>query len=284
MENDMQNAGTVLKQFYDAVKRRDMATARGYLADGMVFVGLFETYSNADSYIATFTQLMQIVTRLDVKTIVGEGDDAAIFMEIETTAPVPAITLVAEWHQIKNGKIVGAQSAFDGRPFAAMFAAPKDTPATQSAVTYDILHTVGINATAPSVYAALTTKAGLAGWWTEQVTGDPNAGGVLQFCFDSHGRNDMKVLELVQNRHIAWECVAGAPEWIATRITFDLKENDGETKVLFAQRGWREQVEFMHYCSTKWAVYLVGLKACLRPAKACHILAIHRSIEAFDCC
>jgi hypothetical protein len=36
--------------------------------------------------------------------------------------PAPATTLVAEWHQVKNGKIVRAQSAFDGRPFAAMFA------------------------------------------------------------------------------------------------------------------------------------------------------------------
>jgi len=35
---------------------------------------------------------------------------------------VNATTPVAEWHQIRNGKIVRAQSAFDGRPFAAMFA------------------------------------------------------------------------------------------------------------------------------------------------------------------
>src|SRR5579859_4234168 len=118
----MQDAGSILRQFYDAVRQRDMTRARGYLDDEMVFVGLFETYPNADAYIATFTQLMSIVTRLDVKVIIGEGDNAAIFMEMETTAPAPAITLVAEWHQTRNGKIVRAQSAFDGRPFAAMFA------------------------------------------------------------------------------------------------------------------------------------------------------------------
>jgi len=116
------NAGAVLKQYYDAVQRRDMAKARSYLDDNMTFVGLFETYPNADAYIATFTQLMNIVKRLDVKVIVGEGDNAAIFMEMETTAPAQATTLVAEWHQTRNAKIVRAQSAFDGRPFAAMFA------------------------------------------------------------------------------------------------------------------------------------------------------------------
>jgi ketosteroid isomerase-like protein len=117
----MQNAGAILRQFYDAVIQRDMARARTLLADDMVFVGLFETYPNADAYIATFTQLMSIVTRLEVKVIVGEGENAAIFMEMETTAPAAATTLVAEWHQVKDGKIVRAQSAFDGRPFAAMF-------------------------------------------------------------------------------------------------------------------------------------------------------------------
>ena len=32
-----------------------------------------------------------------------------------------ARTLVAEWHETRNGRIVRARSAFDGRPFAAMF-------------------------------------------------------------------------------------------------------------------------------------------------------------------
>lgn len=118
----MQNAGAILKQFYDAVIARDMPKARSYLADEMVFVGLFETYPNADTYIATFTQLMQIVKQLDVKTIIGEGDNAAIFMNMVTEGRVNATTLVAEWHQVRNGRIVWAQSVFDGRPFAAMFA------------------------------------------------------------------------------------------------------------------------------------------------------------------
>jgi hypothetical protein len=62
-----------------------------------------------------------VTVRLDVRTIIAEGDQAAIFFELETKAPAAAITLVAEWHQVKNGKIARVQSAFDGRPFAAMF-------------------------------------------------------------------------------------------------------------------------------------------------------------------
>jgi hypothetical protein len=155
------NGGIILKQFYDAVQQRNMAQARSYLDDNMTFVGLFETYPNADACIATFTQLMQIVTRLDVKTIIGEGDNAAIFMEMVTTAPAPATTLVAEWHQIRNGKIVHAQSAFDGRPFAAMFAGTQVTATDELAIR----HRVGINVKPERVFAALTTIDGLRGWW-----------------------------------------------------------------------------------------------------------------------
>jgi len=117
----MATAGEIVKHFYDAAVARDLAKARTYLADDLVFVGLFETYRSADDYIATFTGLLQITVRLKVKTIIAERDEAAIFFELETKAPAEGVVLVAEWHQIKNGKIAHVESAFDGRPFAAMF-------------------------------------------------------------------------------------------------------------------------------------------------------------------
>jgi len=117
----MTNSGEILKKFYDAVIKRDMTAARSFLNDDLLFVGLFETYHGADAYIAALTGLLQVTVRLTVKTIIGEGDQAAIFFELETKAPAEAVTLVAEWHQVSNGKISHVESAFDGRPFAAMF-------------------------------------------------------------------------------------------------------------------------------------------------------------------
>ncbi len=119
------NAGDVLKKFYSAVVKRDLTEARRYLDERLQFVGLFETYRSADEYLSALTKLLQVTVRLDVKKIIAEGNDAAIFFELETKAPVAATTLVAEWHQIQNGKISHVESAFDGRPFAAMFAGGK---------------------------------------------------------------------------------------------------------------------------------------------------------------
>ncbi len=121
----MTNAGDILKNFYAAVIKRDLASARRYLKDDLLFIGLFETYRSAQEYLAALTQLLQVTVRLDVKKIVAQGNDAAIFFELETKAPVAATTLVAEWHQIKDGKVSRVESAFDGRPFAAMFAGGK---------------------------------------------------------------------------------------------------------------------------------------------------------------
>jgi hypothetical protein len=123
----MLSAGEVVRTFYDAVQKKDLATARAYLSDELVFLGLFETYHGPDQYLAALTGLLSITNRLDVKSIIAQGDEAAIFFDLETVAPAAATTLVAEWHQVAAGKIRRVQSAFDGRPFEAMFTGGKGT-------------------------------------------------------------------------------------------------------------------------------------------------------------
>jgi uncharacterized protein YndB with AHSA1/START domain len=127
----------------------------------------------------------------------------------------------------------------------------------------DILHKVGVKSASPEqVYEALTTLDGLAGWWTNDTTGDPALGGVITFRF-SRGVIDMEVRELDADKRVVWAVVGGPDEWIGTTATFELREEDDYTIVLFAHEGWRDRVEFMHHCSTKWAVYLLSLKALL---------------------
>lgn len=118
----MTTAGEVVRKFYEAAERKDLAACRPLLADDLVFVGVFETYPNAEAYLAAFTGLLGITQRIDVKTIVSERDEAAIFFDLVTTGPVEGATFVAEWHRVQDGKIVHVQSAFDARPWAALFA------------------------------------------------------------------------------------------------------------------------------------------------------------------
>jgi hypothetical protein len=77
----------------------------------------------------------------------------------------------------------------------------------------------------------------------------------------------MKVLELQPSKWVLWQVVDGPEEWLGTKVSFDLKQNGDWTIVLFKHQGWKEPVEFMHHCSTKWAVFLLSLKSLLETGK-----------------
>ncbi|WNZ07891.1 SRPBCC domain-containing protein [Streptomyces sp. 11x1] len=126
----------------------------------------------------------------------------------------------------------------------------------------DILHRIGITVAPEDVYTALTTVDGLSRWWTEETDGDTSLGGVVRFRFVPGGF-DMKVLETSPAERVLWEVVDGPEEWIGTQISFDLKQEGEYTIVLFRHEGWREPVEFMSHCSTKWATFLMSLKRLL---------------------
>jgi uncharacterized protein YndB with AHSA1/START domain len=125
----------------------------------------------------------------------------------------------------------------------------------------DILHRVGVETPSPAkVYEALTTVDGLAGWWTDDTRGDAGLGGVLEFRFPAGGF-DMEVIEQRAPERVAWRVVEGPQEWVGTEVDWRLRQDGDHTIVLFTHRGWREPVEFMHHCSTKWATFLMSLKA-----------------------
>jgi uncharacterized protein YndB with AHSA1/START domain len=131
----------------------------------------------------------------------------------------------------------------------------------------EIRHRVGIHdATPEQVYDALTTIDGLAGWWTDDTTGDADPGGVIEFRFPPGGF-DMEVTDARAPEHVGWKVVDGPEEWIGTTVDWDLRRDGDWTIVMFTHSGWREPVEFMHHCSTKWATYLMSLKSLVETGK-----------------
>ena len=131
----------------------------------------------------------------------------------------------------------------------------------------DILHKVGIKSSSlHDVYKALTTREGLAGWWTNDTRGDGKVGSVLEFRFGAGGI-DMKVLELDPDKRVLWQVVDGPAEWIGTHISWELKQEGDYCIVLFKHQDWKEPVEFMHHCSTKWAIFLMSLKSLVETGK-----------------
>jgi uncharacterized protein YndB with AHSA1/START domain len=131
----------------------------------------------------------------------------------------------------------------------------------------DILHRVGVESATPrEVYGALTTIEGLAGWWTDDTTGSTETGGVIKFRFPPGGF-DMVVVEQRPAERVVWEVVEGPEEWVGTTVEWDLRQDGDFTILMFAHRGWKEPVEFMHHCSTKWATYMMSLKSLVETGK-----------------
>lgn len=129
----------------------------------------------------------------------------------------------------------------------------------------DIIHRIAIKAPISQVYAALSTVEGVAGWWTEETSGDAKPGGTIQVRFrtktgELKGEMAFEMLELQPNEQVVWRFESGPEEWIGTDVTFALSQRDAYTVVIFGHRNWREAVEFTAHCSMKWATFLLSLR------------------------
>ena len=136
----------------------------------------------------------------------------------------------------------------------------------------DMLHRVGIQSSLDQVYRALSTREGVSGWWTNNTQGESKVGGALKFRFSDPsgveiGGFDMKVLDLQPAKRVLWQVVDGPKEWIGTKISWELKQEGDYVIVLFKHLGWKEPVELMHHCSTKWAIFMMSLKSLVETGK-----------------
>ncbi len=123
----------------------------------------------------------------------------------------------------------------------------------------NITHKIATPARADAFFKAVSTLEGLKSWWTEDVTGDAEAGGIIAFRFGGNGP-DMKVETLEDNR-VVWRCVAGPEEWLNTFIEYRFEpEAEGLTALYFTHGGWQDETPFHFHCSMKWASFLLSLK------------------------
>lgn len=136
----------------------------------------------------------------------------------------------------------------------------------------DIIHRIGIKSPIAQVYKAITSLDGLARWWTDEVKGNDQLGGKIEFSFRSvsgeiMGRMVMEVQALNAPKDVRWRCIEGPEEWIGTDITFQLSEQDNQTIVIFGHRNWREATESTAHCSMKWSIFLLSLREYVETGK-----------------
>ena len=105
----------VVKLYTAALDARDFSTARSFLSDDLRFEGPIDRFERADDFIKTISALYGMVKSVEHQATVAEGENVAWFYVLNTRI---ANAPVAEWHTVRDGKIVQIRAYFDARPFA----------------------------------------------------------------------------------------------------------------------------------------------------------------------
>ncbi len=124
-----------------------------------------------------------------------------------------------------------------------------------------IINFVTIEAAPERVYEALTTQAGLAGWWSTKVQVEPGQGGLVRFRFVDDFHPQMRVTALAPDRRVAWTCEAGHPNWQDNTFSFELDPRGGGTGLMFVQVYAQELGDEVYgVYNFNWGYYLESLR------------------------
>jgi hypothetical protein len=107
----------VIARYHEALGERDFEGARKLLRDRLRFTGPFESFEDADSYIAAVQQLWGIVESVDIRHVSASGNEVVALYAMVTRTPA-GTQLVCEWYGVEDGSISWILALFDTAPFA----------------------------------------------------------------------------------------------------------------------------------------------------------------------
>jgi hypothetical protein len=113
---DDNEAAEAAATYFDAWLAGDFARLRSVLADDVDFAGPLGQVKGGDECLRGLQGLAKIMTGIDIGKVFTAGSDVLTWYDMATTvaAPVP----VANWMQVKDGKITRIRVAFDPRGIA----------------------------------------------------------------------------------------------------------------------------------------------------------------------
>jgi ketosteroid isomerase-like protein len=115
-----ENARAVVDRYFSALVQKDFAAMRPLLHDDVTFQGALGKTNTAEEFISGLTGMMASMTRIERRAFFAEGEDVCQIYDL--TLASPAVTLpIAQWLQVRDGRIAMVRVFFDPRP---LFAAP----------------------------------------------------------------------------------------------------------------------------------------------------------------
>lgn len=112
----MCDAQQIVDSYFAALAARDLASVRRLVHDDLIFTGPLATLDNADDYLTGLEHITANVQQLRRRNVVGSGDD---IVQIYDVILPDAVVPVAEWLNVRDGRIARIEMMLDPRPLAA---------------------------------------------------------------------------------------------------------------------------------------------------------------------
>jgi uncharacterized protein YndB with AHSA1/START domain len=131
----------------------------------------------------------------------------------------------------------------------------------------EIWHELFFAVSPVEVHAALTDPEKLARWWTTEVRGAAIPGQRMEFGF---GRLTQEVIvgDVTRPTRVEWvPTEKGLPDWVHTRIVFEISRRDARTILQLRHTNWADDARLYALCNTDWAFYLLSLRELLEKGK-----------------
>lgn len=124
----------------------------------------------------------------------------------------------------------------------------------------DIRHLVFIKSSADNIYSAITTKEGIAAWWSPHNNAKNEVGFTFRISFGGDYYKEIRIKELKPNEYVEWEITHAHPEWLNTTVTFSITIKNGKSELRFGHNNWSDYTDLFAQCTHDWGVFLEYLK------------------------
>lgn len=120
----------------------------------------------------------------------------------------------------------------------------------------DIVSDLPIRASEDRVFSAVSTPQGLDAWWTKRCAGKPAPGAEFELGFGPGYDWRATVTKCTPNAEFELLIVAADPDWVGTRVRFELERRPGLTQAHFCHVGWPTANEHWRVSCYCWPIYL----------------------------
>lgn len=108
-----------VKAFYASIDNEDFDALRRILADDLAFEGPVHRLDNADDFVATVKKMSMLTEGFNFKHLFVDGEHACCVFDLVTATPIGE-SPVAEYFEVRDGRIAAIRAHYDSRPWIAL--------------------------------------------------------------------------------------------------------------------------------------------------------------------